>query len=206
MRRNGGSLLRATLATTPPPVGRTASGISYYSVPVPQPKVIKKHDLVTIIVREESQNKSAATTDLKKEAELNAKIEQFMRINLNKLTLQNNIGAVTPEIKVNGDRSFKADGAIDRSDSVTFRVTAEVIDVKPNGTLVVQARKRIKTDEEEEVVVLSGVCRAEDISADNTILSTQLFDLEMTKNHTGAIRDANTRGWVPRLLDALNPF
>ncbi|MGH7176477.1 MAG: flagellar basal body L-ring protein FlgH, partial [Tepidisphaeraceae bacterium] len=54
--------------------------------------------------------------------------------------------------------------------------------------------------------ILTGICRAEDIDPDNTILSTQLFDLELSKSNTGAVRDTTKRGWVPRLLDMLNPF
>jgi flagellar L-ring protein precursor FlgH len=66
--------------------------------------------------------------------------------------------------------------------------------------------KTIQTDEEEQSVILSGVCRAEDITADNTVLSTQLHDLTVRKTHKGAVRDTTKRGWIPRLLDVLNPF
>ena len=78
--------------------------------------------------------------------------------------------------------------------------------MKPNGTLVLQARKQIKTDDEEQQFILTGTCRVEDVSADNTILSTQLFDLQLEKNHNGAVRDATKRGWFLKFLDALNPF
>ena len=89
---------------------------------------------------------------------------------------------------------------------LTARITAEIVDVKPNGTMVLQARKRIKTDEEVEQFVLTGICRADDIIADNTILSTQLYDKAVNKTHTGAVRDTTKRGFVPRLLDVINPF
>ena len=69
-------------------------------------------------------------------------------------------------------RRFRSE--VDRARQVPPFCTAEVLDVKPNGTLVLQARKRIKTDDEEQVFVLSGTCRAEDITADNTILKTAL--------------------------------
>jgi len=206
MQQNGGSLLRATLAQQPDPAQAPLSGISYFSVPPPEPKVLKKHDLVTIIVREESEFKSNGTTDLKRQSDLDAKIEQFIRINLAQMALQQSIGQSIPEIKASAQRNFKGEATVDRSDSLTARVTAEVIDVKPNGTLVLQARTRIKTDEEEQVLVLSGTCRAEDLSADNTILSTQLFDKDVTKTHKGAVRDTTRRGIVGKLLDALQLF
>src|SRR5690349_14254874 len=54
MRSNGGSLLRASLAAQTDPSIAKASQVSFFAVPAPVPRVLKKHDLVTIIVREES--------------------------------------------------------------------------------------------------------------------------------------------------------
>jgi flagellar L-ring protein precursor FlgH len=54
--------------------------------------------------------------------------------------------------------------------------------------------------------VLSGVCRAEDVTPDNTVLSTQMYDKQITTSHKGAVRDTTKRGLISKLLDALNPF
>ena len=108
-------------------------------------------------------------------------------------------GGVTdpvPSIKLSGKRNFKGEATVDREDSLIMRVTAEVVDVKPNGTLVIQARQRIQTDEEVQTFILSGICRAEDVSPDNTILSTQMFDKSLTKTHQGAVRETTRRGCV----------
>jgi flagellar L-ring protein precursor FlgH len=206
MQQSGGSLLRASVSLAPDPNQAKLSNVSYFAVPVPEPRTLKKHDLVTIIVREESEFKSEGTTDLKKQADFDAKLEQWVTINLANKALKNSIGESQPEFKFSGDRNFKGEATVDRSDSLILRVTAEVIDVKPNGTLVLQARARIKTDEEEQMFILSGVCRAEDVTPDNTVLSTQLFDKDVTKTHKGAVRDTTKRGWIPKLLDVLNPF
>jgi len=206
MQHTGGSLLQATIASQTDNAQAKLSDLSFFAVPEPEPKIVRKHDLVTIIVREESGFKSEGTTDLKKQADFDAKIEAFMRFSLDNFALKSNIGPTIPEWKASAERNFKGEATVDRSDSLILRVTAEVIDVKPNGTLVLQARARIKTDEEEQMFILSGVCRAEDVTPDNTVLSTQLFDKAVTKNHSGAVKDTTKRGWVPRLLDVLNPF
>ena len=105
-----------------------------------------------------------------------------------------------------GKREFKGEGTVDRSDRILTRLTAEVLDVKPNGTMVLQARGRTKHDEEEQEFVLSGICRADDITADNTVLSSQLFDLSLEKRTRGDVRSATKRGWGGKLLDAISPF
>jgi flagellar L-ring protein precursor FlgH len=88
----------------------------------------------------------------------------------------------------------------------SVRITAEVLDVKPNGTLVLKGRKDIQVADEFQRFVVSGVCRAEDVTADNTVLSTQLKDFDLRKTQKGSVRNATKRGWATKLLDALNPF
>jgi flagellar L-ring protein precursor FlgH len=208
-QRSGGSLLRASLAAQSDPGRAPLSSVSFFTVPEPEPRTLKKHDLVTIIVREDSQFTSDGSTDFKKEATYDAAIDEFININKLLTELQLVGGGVTdptPSISMSGTRDFKGEGTVDRRDTFTMRVTAEVVDVKPNGTLVLQARQRIVTDEEEQEFVLSGICRAEDVSADNTVLSTQLFDKELKKSHKGAVRQATRRGWLSKLLDVVNPF
>ncbi|HEY7090182.1 MAG TPA: flagellar basal body L-ring protein FlgH [Tepidisphaeraceae bacterium] len=207
MQRSGGSLLRAAMASSPDPNQATLGHVSYLAVPDPVPRTIKQHDLVTIIVREQSEMKSEGTTDLKKNADLQATLEEWIKLSIHNLEIQGGAqGPNPPSVKASGKRDFKGEATVDRTDSLTMRVTAEVLDVKPNGTLFLQARQRVKTDEEEQTFILSGICRAEDVTVDNTILSTQMFDKDLVKTNKGAVRDTTKRGWIPRILDVLNPF
>ena len=207
MQRNGGSLLKATLAAPPDPAQAPLGAVSFFAVPEPEPRVIKKHDLVTVIIREESEFKSEGQTETKREAALDARISEFIKLNLPDFTLSpNGISGGPLAIRADGSREFNGEGTVDRSDSFTARVTAEVLDVKPNGTLVLQGRKSIVTDEEVQKFLITGTCRAEDVSADNTVLSTQLKDFDLRKTHKGNVRNATRKGWAGKLLDALNPF
>jgi flagellar L-ring protein precursor FlgH len=111
-----------------------------------------------------------------------------------------------PGVRLQWQNKYETEGQADREDKFVTRVTGQIIDVKPNGNVVVEARKYEKHDDEEITVTLTGVCRAKDITPDNTVLSTQIHDLVITESHTGAVRDATRRGWIPRLLDLLRPF
>lgn len=207
IQRAGGSLLRASVNASPDAGQSRLSSVSFFAIPEPEPRTLKKRDLVTVIVREESEFKSEGTTDLKKQADLEAKIDEFIKLSLANYAIGGAAqGANPPSIKMSGTRDFKGEATVDRSDSLTMRITAEVIDVKPNGTIVLQARQHIKTDDEEQTMILSGVCRAEDVTPDNTVLSTQMFDKEVTKTHKGAVRDTTKRGLLSKLLDVVNPF
>jgi flagellar L-ring protein FlgH len=205
--QTGGSLLKASMLAGPDAKRAGIASVSFYAVPAPEPKTIKKHDLVTIIIREETQYTSDGTTDLKKQADVDAKLEQMVKFGGQWPWIQG--GAIQPpipEIKASGTRNFKGEATVDRMESLFSRITAEVIDVKPNGTFAVQARKRIKADEEEQEYLLTGVCRAADLTPDNTVLSTQVSDLSIERNTKGAVKDTTKRGWIPKLLDFVNPF
>jgi flagellar L-ring protein precursor FlgH len=207
MRRNGNSLLKATLNAKRDRSQARLADVSFHAVPEPVPRTLRKHDQVTIIVREESAFSSKGRSELKKQAEFSARLDEFIKLRLRNTEIEGGgLGPVVPSVRGTGARDFKGEGTVDRSDSFTTRVQAEVVDVKPNGTLVVQARSHIKTDDEERYFVLTGSCRVEDVNADNTILSTQLFDKDLRHTSTGTVRNASRRGWLSHLLDVVSPF
>jgi flagellar L-ring protein precursor FlgH len=214
MQANGGSLLQASLpAASPLTTGSSTSAsskvpnYSFYAVPEPEPKVMRKHDLVSIVVQETSASTATGNTDLEHSADFNAEVDQWVKMNLATLSLHGTAQANNPvQTKMQAQRDLKNTGEVDRSDTVTLRLEAEVIDVKPNGTLVVQAKKHIKNDEEEQSITLTGTCRVQDVDASNSVLSTDLHDLDLQKVTKGAVRDNTKRGLIPRLLDFINPF
>jgi len=212
MQGSGGSLLQAS-PSVPPPAGATAGtasktpSYSLYAVGEPEPKVLRKHDLVNIVVQEVSTYTATGDSNQVRDSNIDAKVDQFVSFKPSAFSLHGTGQATNPvEVKMEGERDFKGTAAVDRSDAVTLRLEAEVIDVKPNGTLVLQSRKHIKTDEEEQTIILSGVCRVTDIDATNSVLSTDLQDLDLQKITTGQIHDTTKRGYLHKLLDFLNPF
>ena len=208
MRNNGGSLFRATLATAPDPGAAKPAHISLFAVAPPEPRTIRKHDQITIIIREESEFSSDGNSELTKDYQLDARITEFLDLGelLKGRVKGGGVTGAVPSVNLSGNRDFQGEAKIDRQDSFVARIQAEVVDVKPNGTCVVQARKRIVTDDEEQEFILTGSLRAADVTVDNTVLSTQIANLELHKNHKGAVRDGTKRGLLPKLLDVINPF
>jgi flagellar L-ring protein precursor FlgH len=206
MQQTNGSLLAAQLATRPDPAQVKPSQVSFFAVAAPTPKTLKVHDLLTIVVQEQTQITSTGSKKTSRDSELDAKVTSMVALKLKSLTVKGLQANTAPEINLSGIRSFQGTGEVDRADSYTSRITGEVVDVKPNGTLIIEARKRIKTDEEEQQFVLTGTCRVEDIATDNSIVSTQLYDLQLTTTHKGDIKTSTDRGLIGKLLDVFNLF
>ena len=178
----------------------------------PEPRTFAIHDLVTIVIRESIRTDMDAKLDTSKEGSVNGKVNQFPSISLGEL-FREGLGVVGPDpngggaqLDLEAKRDFKGDGKYSRSESMTTRVTARIIDVKPNGTLVLEARKNIKQDKEELTLVVTGTCRSEDITYDNTVLSTQLYDLRLNKQHKGELRGATRKGILTKVFEVLFDF
>jgi flagellar L-ring protein precursor FlgH len=103
-------------------------------------------------------------------------------------------------------KDFKGDAEYKREDEFTTRLTAEVIEVLPNGNLILESRTYIQTDEEEAAIKVTGICRPEDVSAANTVFSHQMHDLKIQKMHKGELKRTNEKGIIAKILDTLFAF
>jgi len=183
---------------------------SLSAVRVPQRREFAVNDLVTIIIRESSETDFESTLETEKSSEHTGEIAEFPRLTLEALA----DGRLEPSQMENGnpaldvqlEREFEGEGEYSRSEEMSGRVTARIIDVKPNGTLVLEARKFVESDDESFQIRVTGTCRAEDISADNTVLSTELYDLHLSKQSDGELQSATDKGLITELLDLVFNF
>ena len=174
----------------------------------PEPREFMLNDLVSIIVRESFESEMEAEKSTEKTSNLSGGISQFPRITLKDLLdLQISQGTSGEALVDLGfEREHEGEGEYERTESMTGRVRARIIDIKPNGMLVLEARRTIINDGEQSVLVATGNCMPEDISADNTILSTQLENLFIDKQHSGELRESGEKGWLTKLFDAVFDF
>jgi len=180
---------------------------SLIGVAIDRPRPIRPHDLITIIVRESKNYQSNATANNEKKWNVAGALKQWLKFYPGpQLGRQDFTVHGTPSAVLNWDNKFQGTAQDQRQDAFTTRITGQIVDVKPNGIVVIEAKKHEKHDEEELTLTLTGTCRAADISPDNTILSTQIHDLNINEVQTGAVRDTTRRGWIPRLVDFLRPF
>lgn len=182
---------------------------SFITVGLPDPRRFELQDLITILVREETQASSGSKLDTNKELTFEGEIKDLTDIKrlFTEFTLSNmGYNDDGPRMGLEWSDEFKGDGSYERRDTLTSRIQARIIDIKPNGLLVLQARKFISSDRESMQLTLTGTCRPEDVTADNAILSTQLYDLHLNKQHAGDVRDAARKGIFTRILETVFNF
>jgi flagellar L-ring protein precursor FlgH len=95
---------------------------------------------------------------------------------------------------------------VSEKEEVLYRIAATVVDVLPNGNLVLEAQKEIQTNREVWTYTLTGTIRSQDINRDNTALSENIANLQIKKTQSGKVYDSTKRPWGTRLYDMFFPF
>ncbi len=100
----------------------------------------------------------------------------------------------------------KGDGATSRSNTLSARVAARVVEVLPNNNYRIRGSHYTKVNGEDHFVTLSGIIRASDISASNTISSVLIADSNIDYGGYGDLGSKQRIGWATRILDVVWPF
>ncbi len=208
---SGQSLLRRAAAPASEPRAAVANdelrATSMMYIDPPRARTFQVHDQITIIVDETSRQSSSQSLETKTDAKLAAALQKLPSLkHFLEGELKTGESAPIVEAAATSKDNWKGEGEFSRTDRLNARITATVIDVKPNGVLVLEARKTIESNSERQVFVLSGSCRKDDVTNANTVLSSQLAGLTVSSRSEGDVEDAASKGWITRVLDAVFDF
>jgi flagellar L-ring protein precursor FlgH len=103
---------------------------------------------------------------------------------------------------IEGSRSFDGEGGSSQRNQLDGAITVVVVDVLPNGNLVVEGEKWIGINQGEELIKVTGVVRPQDIQNDNSVASTKLGNANISYRGKGALADANAQGWLSRFFNS----
>ncbi|HEX3892798.1 MAG TPA: flagellar basal body L-ring protein FlgH [Terracidiphilus sp.] len=163
-------------------------------------KAMRIHDVVSVVVSESL----AASTDgqVKNSRASNASSSLTSLFGALKASnaLQNLVGQ-------NAASGLTAQGQSTTNSSLATTFGAEVVDVLPNGMLVVQATRQLTFSQQTQLIELRGLVRPEDVSAQNQVQSTAMTDLELEVTGKGIVNDSTYRqNPLVRLLERILIF
>ena len=154
-------------------------------------KAMAVGDLITVVVVESSSGRNRASLSTSKE---------------HKVEMEGGPGAgpldFIPffQLDSNTKNELSGDGQVSLSGELRTTITVQVIDMRPNGQLVVEGSRTITLNKEEDRITLRGVARPEDITSDNTILSTKLAEVRISYDGKGATKRASRPGIIQRIF------
>ncbi len=161
-------------------------------------KAVRLHDVVSIVVTESLAASTDGQVKNSRASSANSGLTSLFGLLKTSNALQNLVG-------MNAASGLSAQGQSTTNSSLATTFGGEVVDVLPNGMLVVQATRQLTFSQQTQLIKLRGLVRPEDVSAQNQVLSTAMTDLELEVTGKGIVNDSTYRQnplvrWLERIL------
>ncbi len=159
-------------------------------------KAFRIGDLLSVTLAESTNASKSAATTTSKEDEFDIGAGTIFGV-----TPTYN-GDPVLQNSVETERGFAGSGDSSQSNSLQGEITVMVVDIMPNGNLIVRGEKIIGLNQGSEFLRISGIIRPQDVSSDNIVLSSKLANARIYYGGGGTIAEANTKGWLSRFFDS----
>lgn len=155
-------------------------------------------DVITIVIDERQKVSNKENVKMEKSSSARAEIPTF--------TPDQELADEFFPIEWKYDRDFEGKGDFNKQGDFSTRITATVIDVQPNGNLVVEGKRKVVMDKEEKWMTVTGTVRSFDVETDNTVSSTLVANAAVTYQSCGPMARTTRPGWLEVALDFFWPF
>ena len=162
-------------------------------------------DIVTINIVENSKATNNATTKTERTTAMSVGLTNFFGLE-NRFPSGSNFFNPFSPVQSDYASEFDGSGSTARSGALTAYITARIIQVLPNGNLVIEGNREVRVNNENQIITLTGMVRPRDISPANIVLSTFIADARISYSGSGALNDQQRPGWLMRILDNIWPF
>jgi flagellar L-ring protein FlgH len=157
------------------------------------------NDIVTIRVQETTQAVASADAKNSKATAASAGFD-------NLFGLEKAIKELPTVVAGKGSSSFEGAGSTSRTTTLETNLAARVIEVLPNGYLVVEGKREIHVNNENQSIFLTGIVRPEDISSGNIVASSAIAQMSVRLQGKGVVSQPIKPGWLYRILNSILPF
>jgi flagellar L-ring protein precursor FlgH len=163
------------------------------------------YDLVTIIIEENTQGQKEADTEIITTSSVLAAIENFLGFEAD-VTQSNPDIDLANLINATSTSNYRGEGDTSRRGTMQARLSAMVVEVLPGGVLRIEGEKIISINNEEEVLVISGLVRPRDVNSNNEVSSVKVAQMRVDLFGKGAVASAQTGGWLGNIFRSFWPF
>lgn len=153
-------------------------------------------DVLTIIVGEDASMRNSVTMQTSRESSVASNIQRILFDDI----LRRN-GEAPSTSATFGPNTHSGSGAVNNAQTLTARIAVQVIDVLPNGNLVLEGVRRVSYSGETFYLLTRGICRGTDVARDNTLHSSNIADATIEVISEGDLTDSQRKGFLMRYLD-----
>lgn len=152
-------------------------------------------DIITVIFDEQYNSSKSAETKSNKDSSNEVSPVSIMGT----VPGWQNLGL---DVNVEHNRSFKGKGDADRSNSLSGTISVTVADILPSGVLQIRGEKWLTLSEGDEYIRIIGLIRPQDITPQNTVMSSKVADARIKFGGRGNLNNATKEGWFGRMTNS----
>jgi len=168
-------------------------------------KARRKGDIVTIVITETASASKAAKTDTGRASTVNAGIPNFMGLESLGM-IKNNFADLSKLINASVSSKYAGSGSTSRNETLNATISAKVVDVLYNGNLLIEGRRNVRVNNEDQIIIIDGTVRPVDIGPDNVVNSIYIADAKISYSGKGIISERQSPGWLMNFVDKIWPF
>lgn len=162
-------------------------------------------DLLTIVIEIDDQAEMRNSTQRNRSGSEGLELGEVFGISGTKL-MPKEIGGLTGELAIGGSSNYRGAGNVKRNEKLTLRIAATVVDVLPNGHLVVQGDQEVRVNNELRDLQIVGIVQPEDISRHNVIGYDRIAGARISYGGRGTVSTAQQPRWGQQVVDKVLPF
>lgn len=192
-----------TIAAPPRPAVHVVTGGLFHSAsyrPVFEDRRARVvGDNVTVQIVENITAKQTSSSTVGRESAVKGGITALPFMNATTLTDKTKIGAGTTN-------NFTGKGGTESANTFTGSITTTVIDVLPNGHLMISGEKQIGVNQNVDVLRFSGTVDPRSLQPGSIVNSTQVANVRVESRGRGAQAEVQAMGWLGRFFNSITPF
>jgi flagellar L-ring protein precursor FlgH len=113
---------------------------------------------------------------------------------------------LSPGVQASGSQTSSGDGQISREEEITLRLAATVVNVLPNGHMVIRGSQEVRVNFELRDLQIAGIVRPEDISRQNVITYDKIADARIVYGGRGQLTNVQQPRYGQQVVDIISPF
>ena len=162
-------------------------------------------DVITILIVESTSATETSKVDTKKDHNLDFALTYLFGLG-GKLFGKTEGEEDLTRVAAKGSNEFGGSAQSTNSGKLTAQLSATVKEVLPNGNLLIEGKRAIYYNKEKKNIVLSGIIRPQDVTTENTVLSSYIADASITFEGKGLVTDQSQPGFLSQLFNIIPIF
>ena len=160
-------------------------------------------DILTVTIEIDDKAEMKNSTERNREGSESAEIGGFLGA---ANVLPPGLMKLNPNIEMGGQSEYSGEGSVKRNEKLRLRIAATVVQVLPNGHLVIQGDQEVRVDFELRDLQITGIVRPEDISRYNEIPYDRIAGARIAYGGRGQISSVQQPRYGQQIVDRVMPY